>query len=819
MALFAAVIVDIKSAQVDRIFDYRVPGHMTKYVMPGIRVIVPFGGRNQKTEGYVMEVSDTTTVPDCKLKDIYQLLDDGQPIFLPQMLTLAKWMKEKYFCTLSQCLQAIMPAGIKTRSTFLVQQIASDCHLNFTKQEQSLLNILSVMKQPAEVLRIAEAFGQNPWPVLQSLKEKKVLHIWQNTKGQDYILQEKRLWIKADERACQAIFVQAKKDRRLTGQAKILEYLLNGKSATARELKGALGVSDSPIETLIKKKILVEEFIEKRRDVLQGYGETQTNVFIPTPEQKTALLKLQHERKQDKKRPVLIHGITGSGKTEIYMQIIQSVLLEGKQAIVLVPEISLTPQLVERFVSRFGARVTATHSRMSPGERYDQWRKARDGDVGIMIGPRSALFTPFSNLGIVVIDEEHENSYRSDTTPKYDARETANKLCEITNSLLVLGSATPDIATYHQAMLGEYALSELNSRTNTSGLPEIVVSDMRIELAEGNRALFSRRLLEAIWDNLKNKQQTILFINRRGYSTFVSCRKCGYVCTCDACSVSYTYHAYENELWCHYCGKRIENPKICPACGSSYIKYFGTGTQKVEQEVRKLFPAAGVLRMDMDTTTGKHSHQQILEQFGSGKADIMIGTQMIAKGHDFPNVTLVGILAADLSLHQNSYHAAETCFQLITQAAGRSGRGEIPGRVFIQSYQPEHYSIQCAAKQDYKRFYEEEIILRRQMEYPPFSSLFTVLISGGDEKEVIEGAQCLGHIMNAYNRKGRFTILGPTPAVLSKLKNEYRWRIIVKCKEEEPLRNFGIYCINKWKAYRSWRGLLLNITMNPLTIV
>ena len=440
-----------------------------------------------------------------------------------------------------------------------------------------------------------------------------------------------------------------------------------------------------------------------------------------------------------------------------------------------------------------------THSRLSLGERLDQWRKARDGEISIIIGPRSALFMPFSNLGVIVMDECHESSYISDVTPKYHTREVARKLSELTGALLVMGSATPDIDSYHRAVTGEFLLLQLKERTKGSRLPEVFVTDMRKELEDGNRSAFGLPLQQAIRENLEKGQQTMLFLNRRGYSTFVSCRKCGGVLTCPSCNVSYTYHASDKALVCHYCGKEVPVPKTCPSCGSHYIRYFGTGTQKIEEETRRLFPEASVLRMDADTTTGKNGHARILELFGKGKADILIGTQMIAKGHDFPNVTLVGILAADLSLNLGTYQAAENCFQLITQAAGRAGRGELPGQVFIQTYQPENHAIRMAAAQDYGGFYQEEILLRQAMEYPPFSHIFSVLITGEMEQEVILAAQRLGAFMNHYAERAGCTVVGPAPAPLPKFRGEFRWQIFAKGTDAERLKAFALYTVEQTK--------------------
>ena len=795
--MYAQVIIDANHAEVDRVFDYRVPAQWEEEVCVGLRVMVPFGQRNTKREGYVIALTETTEVPEGKIKGIVEILDEGRPILTPSILELAKWMKKEYFCTLNQCLQAVMPAGIRTKSVWYAELTGQTSERS--EKEQQMAVVLEEQGGAVPLRELEQIFGNRTEYILRCLQEKKVVRLHQKTTRSTYKKEKRYVSLTENEELLIAAKEKAEKDKRLAGQLRVLSAICPGESISVEELKEKAAVTDSPIHTLLQKGVLVEQRRQEKRDVFQLEDYTPTQPFYPTSEQAQALTLLREEEQKAQKRPVLLHGVTGSGKTEIYMQLIEHVIMAGKQAIVLVPEISLTPQIMERFISRFGKRVSVTHSRLSLGERLDQWRKARDGEISIIIGPRSALFMPFSNLGVIVMDECHESSYISDVTPKYHTREVARKLSELTGALLVMGSATPDIDSYHRAVTGEFLLLQLKERTKGSTLPEVFVTDMRKELEDGNRSAFGLPLQQAIRENLEKGQQTMLFLNRRGYSTFVSCRKCGEALTCPSCNVSYTYHASDKALVCHYCGKEVPVPKTCPSCGSHYIRYFGTGTQKIEEETRRLFPEASILRMDADTTTGKNGHARILELFGKGKADILIGTQMIAKGHDFPNVTLVGILAADLSLNLGTYQAAETCFQLITQAAGRAGRGELAGRVFIQTYQPENHAIRMAAAQDYEGFYQEEILLRQAMEYPPFSHIFSVLITGEMEQEVILAAQRLGAYMNHYAERAGCTVVGPAPAPLPKFRGEFRWQIFAKGTDAERLKAFVLYTVEQTK--------------------
>ncbi|MBQ7758912.1 primosomal protein N' [Anaerotignum sp.] len=813
--MYAKVIVGLNNPQMDKMFDYGVPEGMK--VRQGVRVIVPFGSRNKKEEGYVISLSEETDVPEDKIKNILEMLDEGKPTFTPELLELAEWMRSRYFCTLNQCLQAIMPAGIRTKSSWAVNLKVFAGETKLTPKEKLLVDYIGERKN-VPLDEIQAEFSGRILDFLRRMEEKGLLEIKQQLRRSEYKKEKKLYSLDMEHPLLEAAWKKAEKDKRLEGQRLILEYLRNGEEATAEELKEKFGITESPIKTLLCKGILKERKQTELRNVFDAEDYEKTKAFAPTAEQADALAAIRAEMAKEEKRPVLLHGITGSGKTEIYMQIIADVLAKGQQAIVLVPEIALTPLILERFISRFGDAVSVTHSRLSMGERVDQWKKARDGEISVIIGPRSALFMPFQNVGAIIMDEAHENSYVSDITPKYDTRDVAAEAAKKYNCLFLMGTATPDLVSYHRAKEGEYLLLELNERTGGGTLPEVFVTDMRKELAEGNRSAFSRELQKAIRENLRKGEQTMLFLNRRGYATFVSCRSCGHVMTCPECDITYTYHAKENALVCHYCGRRADIPKVCPECGSKYIRYFGTGTQKIEEEARKLFPEARILRMDLDTTMTKHSHEKILEAFGKGEADILIGTQMIAKGHDYPNVTLVGIMAADLSLNVDSYTASETGFRLMTQAAGRAGRRDDRGRVFIQTYQPEHYAVKHAADQDFKGFFEEEILMRQMMGYPPFSAFFSILIVGEEKNAVEVAAQKLAVKLAKADGEGIATILGPVPAALAKFRGEYRWQLIIKAAEEEALRELVLPVVESMKKDRK-SDVRYQVSLNPVNIV
>ena len=813
--MYAKVIVGLNNPAMDKMFDYSVPEGLE--VRQGVRVIVPFGRRNAKTEGYVISLSEETDVPEDKMKSIVEVLDEGKPTFTPKLLELAKWMQERYFCTLNQCLQAMMPAGIRTKSSWTVSLPDFGEDVKLTPKEKLLVDFIGEREQ-VSLDEVQAEFGGKVLDFLRKMEEKGLLVLKQQIRRSEYKKEKRLLSLDLEHPLLEAAWKKAERDKRLEGQRLILEYLRNGEEVTAEELKEKCGITDSPIKTLLGKGILKERKETELRNIFDVEDFERTTAFVPTEEQKTALSAIRTEMEKEEKRPVLLHGVTGSGKTEIYMQIIADVLEKGQQAIVLVPEIALTPQILERFISRFGNRVTVTHSRLSMGERVDQWKKARDGESSVIIGPRSALFMPFRNVGAIIMDEAHENSYVSDITPKYDTKEVAAAAAEIYGCLFLMGTATPDLVSYHRAKEGEYLLLELKERTGGGTLPQVFITDLRKELAEGNRSAFSRELQAAVRENLEKGEQTMLFLNRRGYATFVSCRSCGEAVKCPECDITYTYHEKENALVCHYCGRRVEIPKACPKCGSRYIRYFGTGTQKIEEEAKRLFPTARILRMDLDTTLTKHSHEQILETFRKGEADILIGTQMIAKGHDYPNVSLVGIMAADLSLNIDSYTAAEMGFRLMIQAAGRAGRRDDRGRVYIQTYQPEHYAVKHAANQDYQGFFAEEILMRQMMGHPPFSSFFSILVTGEDQAEAELSARKLAEEIARADGEGIAMILGPVPAALPRFSGEYRYQLIVKAAEESALRELVLPVAEKLKKDRK-SGVKYQLALNPTNIV
>lgn len=572
-------------------------------------------------------------------------------------------------------------------------------------------------------------------------------------------------------------------NRRAKARSRILEVLLDERTLEKEVLLKKADTTSAVLKEL-QESGLVRLQSETVYRLPKISTEEKKNITLNI-EQRSILEDFQNAYREGSKKTCLLHGVTGSGKTEIYMGMLETILRTGKQAIVLIPEIALTFQTVMRFYTRFGDRVSVIHSRMSAGERYDQMERAKKGEISVMIGPRSAVFTPFPDLGMIIIDEEHEGSYKSETTPKYHAREVAEKRCQMSDAVLVLGSATPSLESYDKAKSGEYKLYQLPKRAGESSLAKTEVVDLRKELQEGNRSVLSRALKAAMEEALEKGQQIMLFLNRRGHTGFISCRSCGKVLKCPHCDVSLTLHR-DGKLKCHYCGYEQLNVKHCPSCGSPYIGGFRAGTQSIEEAVKKVFPKARILRMDMDTTRKKGSYEAILQSFGKGEADILIGTQMIVKGHDFPSVTVVGVLLADLSLSASDYMAAERTFSLLAQAVGRAGRGKLPGSAFIQTYQPEHYAIKAAADQDYEAFYELEIAYRDLMSYPPMSGMLLILLMS--EKEELletEAKKLKNQILEMELPLLRVT--GPAPAAIYKLNDIYRRVIYVKHEDQKIL--------------------------------
>ncbi|MDR1559972.1 MAG: primosomal protein N' [Clostridiales bacterium] len=810
----AEVVVSHPSRQLDRAFHYIIPDELRPRLDAGMRVIIPFGSGGKRYEGVVTGFSEDCAVESDKLKSIIELCDE-EPAITRDMLDLAFWMREKYYATLAECLRCVMPAGIQLKTDEVVTLVKND-YACLPARQKSVCAYLRDNGIENAVLKseLIHIFGAGVLSAVKPLRDKEFVEVTQISKRRDLTLKIRHARLNTENPGLDGALEEAasKNDPR----SRVLN-LLAGVGETGMPVTDVLAnlrVSISPVKTLERMGLVTTRDEVIRRNTVYARSEESPRPRL-TDDQQQALNFILNRVENFSSKPILLRGVTGSGKTEVYLRVIEYVIRQNKQAIVLVPEISLTPQTVDRFISRFGELVTVTHSRLSLGERYDQWVKARDGGVSVMIGPRSAVFAPFARLGVIIIDEEHEHTYKSEVTPKYSAREVAAKRAEQGAASVIMGSATPSVTSYFSARNGETDICVMRTRVNQKP-PDVHIIDMRVELAMGNRSIFSEGLREALERNIADGRQSILFLNRRGHSTFISCRKCGNVLKCDNCSVNYTYHISYDTLICHYCGKKISKPDNCPACGSTFIKLFGLGTQKVEEETRKLFPGERIIRMDTDTTKGKHGHADLLNIFRTGGASILIGTQMIAKGLDFPNVTLVGVMAADLSLNNGDFRAGETTFQLLTQVAGRAGRADLNGRVFIQTYMPDHYSVRLAGTQDYEAFYEHEIALRRQLSYPPFTHVFSVMFVGEREKEIIDKLNKLLAVMRAFDRKSQFELLGPVPAQISKIKNRFRWKLIIKAVDEKNLKNFALYCMDRLREHTDIADVSVHLTMDPM---
>ena len=779
----------------DLTFSYAIPARFQSLAQRGTRVLAPLG--EGVREGIIIGLMEDPDLPDdsIKIKNLTDCLDDT-PTFSNELLTLTKWLAEYYLSSWGEALRCAAPAAVRTRQNRVVHSLATDEQIANMRQSRQT-QILSILKEDDGLSfhQIARRIGvgvSKLRPTLSALQEKELVELRSNfqSKARPQTVSVVSLPKPAPEIEGQIAQLGA---NRAPKQAEILRILLDCSDETLRttDLTKLANTSLATLQSLEKKGLIRIESVQIVRNPLSLDPVPPTQPLTLNPDQATALQAIQAAINSDKRELFLLHGVTGSGKTEVYMQAMASVLDRGKRVIVLVPEISLTPQTVSRFVGRFGARVAVLHSNLSDGERYDQWQQIKGGAADIVVGPRSAIFAPFPNLGLIVIDEEHETSYKQDTTqPFYHARDVAVRRSELANCPLILGSATPSLESFYFAQQEEYTLLRLPSRVSNLEMPPVEIVDMREELKRGNRTIFSTVLRATIEERLSKGEQIILFLNRRGYSTHVFCRTCGYAERCDNCSISLTFHFHTKRMGCRHCGYERPTPQVCPECGSMYIRYFGLGTEQVEQEVVKAFPKARVRRMDADSTTRKDAHQQILDVFKSRDIDILVGTQMIAKGLDFPNVTLVGVISADTALNLPDFRAGERAFNLLTQVAGRSGRSEAGGNVIIQTYMPEHYSIQAAQGHDYLRFYHEEIGYREALLYPPLSHAATILLRGEIEEEVIQTANHLLDQLEAF-KGGRFPsveIRGPVPAPLAKIRNKFRWHFLLRSADVEELR-------------------------------
>ena len=687
---------------------------------------------------------------------------------------------------------------IKDSSEFKIKDIAK-VETGLTDKQIELANWMAkrYFCNISECIKLMQTPGTRTKNVNKRIQDKKINVIYLKKEFNEINFDIENKKIKSDK------------------QIRILNFIKDNQGCTIPEVETFTDCSRAIINTLIKNEYL--ELVEKKieRNPLNNKEIENTQNLKLTEEQENAFNEVSKIIDQNEHKQFLLYGVTGSGKTEVYLQLIDKVIKSNKSAIILVPEISLTPQMLDRFISRFGKeQIAVLHSKLSIGERHDEWERIKEEKAKIVIGARSAIFAPVKNLGIIIIDEEHDSSYKSEATPKYNAKEIAKKIAQEEKIPLLLGSATPDITTFYNSDNRKIKLLKLTKRANQSNLPKVEVIDLKRELANGNRSMLSFDLYQEIEKNLKNKLQTILFLNRRGYSTFIMCRNCGYTVKCKNCNISMTYHSYENKLKCHYCGYEEKLVKECPECKSDKIRYFGTGTQKLEQEIHKQFPQAKTIRMDVDTVTKKNSHEEILNKFKNEDIDILIGTQMVVKGHHFPKVTLVGVIAADSSLNIDDYRATERTFQILTQVAGRAGRENLPGKVIIQSYNPENFSIQDAKKQNYEKFYDKEIILRKQLKYPPFCDIIIIGFNSTDETEIKKVSEIAYEYAKNNLNNEEFKIFKPMPSPIDKIQNKYRWRIIIKGnmneKANEVLNNLLKEIYNK-----DFKNTKITIDVNP----
>jgi len=806
--LIAEVIVNYKSKSVDKVFDYAIPQELTDVIRVGSCVTVPFGQGNKIKEAYVLSVKEKSSAK--KLKNILSISRDDV-IFTDKQLELIKWIRERYFVTYLDAIRLVSPSG---RTVFEEEYILL---LNSNAKGDTankIINILSENGGEVEINRLKGYFEGNILGCLSTLKKNgnitSVFH-----KGQavtDKIIRVAEVCL--DDDAVPEILKKLEKSNALA-QAKMLDILSSTDRLSLSDLVHFSGGSYSAIAALLKKGYIRTYDVTVLRELPFDENEKEEPKTL-TIEQSEVLSKLKLGLDNKKYQEYLLHGVTGSGKTEVYLRVIREVLNNNKQAIVLVPEISLTPQIVARFRRRFGNNVAIIHSGLSMAERYDQWKKIKNGDANIVVGARSAIFAPLTNIGAIIIDEEHEQSYKSDMTPRYETHEVCEFIARQHNAILVLASATPLINTYYKAKTNKIELLEMKHRFNNNKMPNVEVIDMRQELEDGNRSIFSRRLTDAIAQNLENRKQTILFLNRRGFSTFVSCRKCGFVPECPNCSISLTYHKFSETLKCHYCGHTIKNYTVCPECGSSYIRYFGGGTQKVEEEIHKLFPTATTIRMDIDTTGKKNSHEQILSRFEKENIDILIGTQMVTKGLDFPNVTLVGVVSADTMLNIDDYRSKERTFSILEQVTGRAGRHDTEGLSIIQTYNPFDSSIMLMQKHDYISFYKSEIAIRKAMWYPPFCEIAAVIFSGKLENITSRCAKFFAkNIADIKEIDNKAQILGPIPAYISKIKNKYIYRILIKCENTDNITDILSVASEKCRKNAAYENVSIVIDKNP----
>lgn len=771
----------------DTEYSYNLPQSLANKALPGSRVIVPFGRGNRKRVGFITRLYECDRMRE-ELKNIISVVD-VQPLVNEEMLRLIFWLKDNTFCTYFEAYKTIVPIGYDYNLSTHYKAVNAHIDAELSKDEQSLFDAFMLAENQREK-DLLMAYNGDPEKkaLVEALIEKGVIEeadVLKRKVGDETIRMVKLT----------NAFLDAEVGGKITPkQQQIIDLLAQCETASIKEICYMLGVTQSIIKRLIQNGIC--EIYEAEVLRTPNFKETDRidpESIILNDDQQRVFLGILELIRLSKPCGSLLYGVTGSGKTSVFIKLIHEVLKSGKTALMLIPEISLTPQTVMKFRSLFGETVAVIHSNLSLGQRVDEFKRIRSGDARIVIGTRSAVFAPLDNIGIIIMDEEGEHTYKSENSPRYHARDVAIQRCGHHGAVLLLASATPSIESYYYAKSGRFHLFELPKRYNKTSLPRVITVDMQTEVQDGNNSLFSRSLKDAIEDNLKRNEQSILLLNRRGFNTYITCLECRTPVECPNCNIPLTYHKKNNRLMCHYCGYTKGNVCECEHCHSTHLKATGIGTQRVEDEVERLFPNARVLRMDADTTSSRYSYEKYFDAFAKGEYDIMLGTQMIAKGLDFENVTLVGVLSLDRSLYTGGFQSYEKTFSLLTQVVGRSGRGSKKGVAFIQTFSPEHYVISLASKQDYKKFYEGEIELRRALTYPPFCDICVVGISSEINDEAQKSSQEFINILkqNIYelNYKMPMRVLGPSPCIMTRINGRFRHRIIIKCKNNSAFRS------------------------------
>lgn len=805
--MYADVLILNHDSNYDQILTYLIP--LKLRIEEGYLVIVPL--RNTRRKGLVLSTSqEAPAIKD--LRNIEKAVED-HPVVTREGLALARWLSNYYVCSINKALQPFLPPPVRMVSKNVLQICEGEVteQLFQSELEKELLRYLKTSKAVLSRKEIIKKFGPPGEDALKQLLAQKVVREKVLFKSQVSAKLLHSVSICSEAPEPENIMKKAPR------QGLILSNLLDG-PVTKDTLKQRLGEIDAPLRALVEKGWVAVSSESDRRKPYTITLNAQRPDYLNN-EQLAAIKKISAGIKGNTFKEWLLYGVTGSGKTEVYLKSIEETLAAGKQALYLVPEISLTPQIISVLLSVFGDKAALLHSSLSLGERFDEWMRIRSGEAQVIVGPRSALFAPFTKLGLIIIDEEHENTYKqNEPDPRYDARTTAVELARLYKAVLLMGSATPSLKSFYQAQKGSREILSLPERIEKRPLPEIEIVDMRKELQEGNKSIFSKLLVSSLEQVFARGEQAIIFINRRGYHTFVLCRECGKALICPNCSITLTYHQARGKLICHYCNYSRALPTNCPACGSRYIRYFGSGTERVAREMEALFPEVRYLRMDSDTTRLKGSHTEILKEFQEGKSQVLIGTQMIAKGLDFPGVTLVGIVNPDTILNMPDYQASERAYQLITQVAGRAGRGSLAGRVLLQTYNPDHYLFDAIIRQDYEEFFRQEIANREMLQYPPYQSLARILVSGDQEKKVRERVDYLSELLKIeIDKKGLpVEVLGPSQAPLFFLKGRYRYHFTLRGQDLNQIRDLAWIIRNESRKLSPEPRIIIDIEPQSL---